>query len=204
MALKFKKKAVWIGSGKKSIPPRPEGRKLPNWRFEVTEEVLDKIEQLSVRVRNRDQLAYLLDTSPSTLYERRGKEPCPKEIALKYHLDPDSNPLLGDAIEAAIKKGRSKGITAVENVHFEMALRKDTYATGERIFFLKNHAGYRDAQSLEHSGVDGGPIKSETTVKREYTDEQRAIRLASILAAAEQRAKQSKEKSGKGKLRFKK
>jgi hypothetical protein len=177
-ATKASEPRKWVGSGKDAIPPR-KGRKPRTEKWEVTDEVLERIATLATRGLSKEQICYALDISPDTL-ERRSKE----------------NVETGAAVADAIKRGRAKGIAVIVNKSFEFA--QDPKNVADRLFWLKNQAGWRDAQSHEHSGPEGKPI--ETVVKKEYTDDERAIKLASLIAQAEFR-RQSK-RSGGNKLKI--
>lgn len=179
LALKLKiklhlkhRRPVWSGYGTHSLPPR-KGRKPKNDKFLINEKILGIMEKLSGRGLNKQQIAHNLDISIDTLQNR-----C------------KDDPVVEAAVSAAIKKGRDKGIGLVVNTLFTQAL--NPRAVADRIFWLKNMAGFKDAYSSEVTGKDGGPI--ETTVKREYNDQERAARLASILAGVEKRAGASKLK----------
>ncbi|NTU49504.1 MAG: hypothetical protein HGA87_01175 [Desulfobulbaceae bacterium] len=56
-----------------------------------------------------------------------------------------------------------KRAKAFVQMSVEERLMSGTNATGS-IFWLKNNAGWKDMQALEHSGADGGAIKQEWTV----------------------------------------
>lgn len=59
----------------------------------------------------------------------------------------------------AIKRGKLKGITVVANKLFEAANSGNTTAM---IFFLKCQAGWKEAQKIEVTGNEGGPIQTAT------------------------------------------
>lgn len=54
-----------------------------------------------------------------------------------------------------------------------------SYKTAFAIFSMKNMCGWRDAMSLEHTGKDGGPIRS---IKTEMTAKEAAEAYAETLA----------------------
>ena len=84
-----------------------------------------------------------------------------------------------DRFSSIIKKAKSK----IEMYHEEELGNKNPVG---HIFWLKNHAEYRDRQELEHTGKDGGPI--------EYSRLDLANRIASVL----NEAKKKKEKDVQG------
>lgn len=157
--------AQWTGASTEAIPPRPR-RKPRNDKFQFTEEHIAYIEELSERHLSIEQMAYMLDISPDT-WQNRCKE----------------NPEVASAVSAAVKRGRAKAVAAVTNVLYETALNPK--ATVDRIFWLKNNGGYADTTRTEMTGAGG----KDLIPKREFSDEDRAIRLMSLLAMAEQRKK---------------
>lgn len=179
---------VWKGAGKNSVPPRqlPPGqqRKPKNMGFELSLQTLSRIEKLSAQGMNKEQICYALDISKATL-ERRAKEVLPEDLCDELELEPGT--LWQEAIEAYIKKGRAKGIALITNTHFEQATKPNGIA--DRIFWLKNNAAYSDSVRTEVTGKDGADLVPRSV---EYTDEQRAIKIASLVAAVEHRVKQEK------------
>jgi predicted transcriptional regulator len=93
-----------------------------------------KVEALAERGLSQEQIAAALGISEGTLYARKKEN---------------------EEFDAAIKRGRSKGIGHVANKLMEQINAGNIAAT---IFFLKAQAGWRDANKVEHSAHDGGPI----------------------------------------------
>lgn len=94
-----------------------------------------------------------------------------------------------DTLDAAIKKGRSRGKTLVVNTLFKMATEDKNL--GAVCFYLKNH-GWSDR-------VDNAiftPKGEAITTRLELTPEQRAARLTQILNAARTRRAGSTDSSG--------
>ena len=112
--------------------------------FEITDEVLSKTEDLAAKGLSRDQIAWSLGVSPSTLYKKKAE-----------------NKQLSDAI----KKGEALGLEEITNSLFKNA--KDGNVTAQ-IFYLKcrspsqwndrpheSEEGYVEPVKVEISVVDG-------------------------------------------------
>ena len=92
-------------------------------KFEVTEEVLENVENLMTKGLTVEQCSGMLGISPSTFY-----------------LNQAENSEFSDRIKA----GQARGIDAVTNALYEKAtIDRDNTAI---IFFLKNRAGWVDKQ----------------------------------------------------------
>lgn len=100
----------------------------PKW--EVTPEVLEKVEALAAQGLTQDQIARSMGISPDTLYERK------KDNA---------------EFSEAIKAGQAKGIATITNSLFKAAKAGNITA---QIFYLKNRApkDWMDRKAIEHSG----------------------------------------------------
>lgn len=64
-----------------------------------------------------------------------------------------------EAAHAAWEEGQAETIAKVAGSLVKKALNGDTASA---IFYLKTQAGWRETVRNEHSGPDGGPIKTET------------------------------------------
>lgn len=58
-------------------------------------------------------------------------------------------------VERAYLKGKTRGVVAVANALHDAAVSGNTVA---QIFFLKSAAGWKDTQTVEHTGADGAPL----------------------------------------------
>ena len=112
--------------------------------FEITDEVLSKVEDLAGKGLSRDQIAWSLGIAPGTLY-RKKKE----------------NSELSDAI----KKGESNGLEEITNALYKNAKKGNVTA---QIFYLKcrsqsqwndrpheSEEGYVEPVKVEVLSVDG-------------------------------------------------
>lgn len=91
--------------------------------FEVTPEVVAKVEGLAAQGLDLVQIANVLGINRSTL--------CKKKAQF-------------EELEDAIKRGRDKGIAAISNALFQKAKKGDTTSM---IFFLKCRAGWREQEA---------------------------------------------------------
>lgn len=96
---------------------------------------LEQAEVLASRGLTLDQIAASFGVSTDTLHRRR------RESA---------------ELEAAIRRGQSKGIAKVANSLYEQAMKGNVAAA---IFYLKARANWSDRVELTHSGPEGGPVK---------------------------------------------
>ena len=105
--------------------------------YEVNDKLLARVESLALTGLTLEQIAHCLDWSIETLYKKKR---------------------LSAELAEAIKKGQDKGVATVTNALFQNARNGNL---GAQIFYLKNRAGWRDKSEHEHTGKDGGPIRSE-------------------------------------------
>jgi len=94
-------------------------------KFEITDEVLDKVQNLMTKGLTKEQAAGMLGVSLST-----------------FMLHQSQNSEFSDAI----KRGQAQGIDAVTNALFENATVDRNVPS--IIFFLKNRAGWVDKQEI--------------------------------------------------------
>lgn len=59
------------------------------------------------------------------------------------------------------------------------------------IFWLKTQAGWKEKQTLEHTGKDGGPIKTDSTVRLDALDDQQLRALVGIADALAEKPEES-------------
>ena len=111
-------------------------------KFEITSEILEKVEDHAGEGLTKKQIAQCLGICYNTLNERQ------KEYS--------------EFLEA-IKKGQAKGVATISNALFESGKEGNITA---QIFYLKNRSpkNWKDRQSTEISGLDGGPIKVTVTL----------------------------------------
>ena len=112
-------------------------------KFEITDEILRKVEALAAQGLSQEQIASCIGCSLATISRRK---------------------LDNEKFDAAIKNGNAKGIATVTNALFQNAKGGNL---GAQIFYLKNRAGWRDKQEVEQSGPGGGPIQVESTLSED-------------------------------------
>jgi hypothetical protein len=95
---------------------------------------LQELEKLCAMQCTDEEIAAFLGVSTRTI-ERRRKVPRFRE---------------------AMERGRAKGRGSLRRNLFRLAMNGNLGAT---IFLAKNHLGYKDVVSNEHSGPEGGPIQ---------------------------------------------
>lgn len=100
---------------------------------------LAEVEKLAAIGLNEQQVADSLGISVTTLEDR-------KQNTLDFH--------------DALKRGKAKGVAQVANNLFKQS-KEGNVSAG--IFFMKNRAGWTDKIANEHTGKDGGPIKTTST-----------------------------------------
>lgn len=145
----------------------PRKKKIGRPPFEITEEVIKKIEGLASRGLSCDQIAWTLGINPTTLYDKKNRYP---------------------QIDEAIEKGRASGIAAVANAHFIAATVGNNTAAQQ--FYLRTKGGFHEVQKTELTGKDGGPIEvkdAEQSAARE--------KLSSIIAGIAARAQKTEGNS---------
>lgn len=96
--------------------------------FEITDAVLLQAESLAAQGMTQEQIAEALGIVRSTLQEKK-----------KEYSD----------FSDAIKRGQAKGIATITNALFVSGTGGNITA---QIFYLKNRAGWRDKQDIEHFG----------------------------------------------------
>jgi len=114
--------------------------------FEITPEVIAKVEKLAAQGLAEYQIAAVLGIHRLTL---QGKK--------------EENSDFNDAI----KNGKAKGIAKITNKLFEKANDGDNTSM---IFYLKNRDpdNWEDVQKRKITGGDGGPVESEVTINVNY------------------------------------
>ena len=102
-------------------------------QFEITEDVIKKVESLASQGLTLDQIARVLGICYQTLNEKK------KEFS---------------DFSDAIASGQAKGVAAISNALFNNAKKGNTTA---QMFYLKNRAPieWRDKHDYEHSGPGG-------------------------------------------------
>ena len=102
-------------------------------KFEITEDVIKKVEALASQGLTKEQIAHVLGICYQTLNEKT-----------KQYSD----------FSDAIASGRAKGVATISNALFNNAKKGNTTA---QMFYLKNRAPieWRDKQDHEHTGPGG-------------------------------------------------
>jgi len=90
--------------------------------FEITSEIISKVEGLAAQGLTHEQIADVLGINRATLFDKKAK-----------------NPDLSDAI----KRGQSKGVATIANALFQKAKNGDNTAM---LFYLKCRAGWREQE----------------------------------------------------------
>lgn len=140
--------------------------------------------QLEAWARNGltdEQIAANIGIQPSTLYEWKNKYPEVSESLKKGKEVIDiqvENALLKRALGYRYTEV-TKELVLGEMITTKTVVKEVHPDTTAQIFWLKNRkpTEWRDKQSLEHSGKDGGPIQVET-----LTNTERQERIAELLA----------------------
>jgi len=98
--------------------------------FEITEEVLTKVEQFAAQGLTRDQIARCLGMSERTVYEKQKEFP---------------------QFLQAIEDGKAKGVATISNALFGTA--KEGHFPAQR-YYLQNRApeAWRDSSDIVHKG----------------------------------------------------
>ncbi len=111
---------------------KKRGRK----KIEITEEIIEVAYNAASRGMTKEQIAQQIGIGYRTLFEKIEEYP---------------------QLLQAIKEGQANGIGDITNALYQSALDGNTTA---QIFYLKNRAGWKDKQEVEHSGS----IDIESTV----------------------------------------
>ena len=85
---------------------------------------------------------------------------------------PISAPTLKKYFRKEIQYGRLKANYKVANALYKNATEENNITA--QIFWLKTQAGWKEAQRVEHSGIDGAPIATKVIHAQELTDDQLA------------------------------
>ena len=110
---------------------------MPRAPIELTGDQKREVETLAALL-NQDQIAVYFGIGRTTFHEIRRRDP---EVAERY------------------KRGKAKAIAHVANGLLQKARNGDTTSA---IFYLKTQAGWRETERIEHSGPNGGPIKTQS------------------------------------------
>jgi hypothetical protein len=114
------------------------GRKDPN-KIVLTDEQVAQVEALA-SVLNIDQISDYFGFNRDTFFAIRKRDP---------------------RVDRAYSLGRAKAVRDVADGLLQAALKGDT---ASRIFYLKAQANWSEKQTVEHTGPNGGPIQTETTL----------------------------------------
>src|SRR5688572_17535571 len=99
--------------------------------FEITKEILEKVESYAARGLNQKQIADALGIHIATLCDK-------KNMFVEF--------------SEAIKRGKGKGIALVADNLLKNVQNGNVTA---QIFYLKTQAGWKETDVLEHTGKDG-------------------------------------------------
>ncbi len=108
-------------------------------KFEITQEVLDKVEAGAAKGLTKKQIARVLGISYNTLNARQ------KEFL--------------EFLEA-FRAGRAKGVTTITSALFKTA-EGGNFPAQKHYLAINGGDKWRDVQRHEHTGEDGGPIEIE-------------------------------------------
>ena len=114
-------------------------------RIEITPEQIIQIEALASYL-SREQIADYLGITRETLRARMQENP---------------------VIEAAFNRGKAGAVVRIAKGLIERAEEGDVAAAR---FYLSTQAGWNETQRMEHSGPNGGPIPTQTTVRLEFVN----------------------------------
>jgi len=116
--------------------------------YEITPEVIAKVEKLAAQGLAEYQIAAVLGISQETLINKK------KDYS---------------EFSEAIKNGKAKGIAKITNKLFDKASDGDNTAM---IFYLKNRDpdNWEEVQKRQVTGAQGGPVKTDNTFKIEYVN----------------------------------
>ena len=102
-------------------------------KFEITDKIIKQVETLAAQGLSQEQIGSVIGCSKATIERTNNRN---------------------EGFEAAIKRGRQKGIAKVTNALFKKAMDGDNIAM---IFYLKNRDrdNWKDKQSIEHTSPEG-------------------------------------------------
>lgn len=86
-----------------------------------------------------------------------------------------------EAVAEAHRRGKAKAIGMVARSLLQAALKGDRVC---QMFYLKTQAGWRETNSLELSGPNGGPIQAEDVTRDADAFASRMARLAAAAASS--------------------
>lgn len=112
----------------------------------VDEKLVSQVRTLAALGLTQDQVCLVLGVGVSTLQSYQREHP---EIARAY------------------QEGRAQGLSRVTRRLFEMAMGSGREAITACIFYLKTQGRWSEAPTtLQHTGLDGGPIRVEDSQQR--------------------------------------
>ena len=111
-------------------------------QFEITEEVLKKVESLAAQGLSKREVALCLGIHVSTYCDKQNEYP---------------------EFSEAYDKGSSKGVAQVANALYQKAVGGDV--TAQKHYLNNRGEGWSERQSNEHSGVNGGPIQIDSVLE---------------------------------------
>jgi len=113
--------------------------------FEITPEIIERVEELAAQGLPKYQIAHVLGIHRDTLNEKE------KEFS---------------DFSDAIERGKAQGIETITNVLFSKAQTGDTAAIK---YYLNNRSDeWSETQKHELSGPGGAPIETVTVSKEDY------------------------------------
>lgn len=107
-------------------------------KFEITEDVIAKVESLAATGLNLNEMADILGIHIDTFIKKR------KEFS---------------ELNESISRGQSKGAGVIKNKMFEKAKDGDNQCI---FMYLKNFSDLKEKQETEIYGKGGGPIETKT------------------------------------------
>lgn len=119
---------------------------------------LKKVESLAERGLHYQQIALILGCSDKTLRKYRK---------------------LNSEFEAAIARGRARGVAAVANVVYDLAIKDRDPATCR--FIMRAVGGWDDSRRLEVTGDGGGPIQVKGEILHRHQIMQRVRQYEMVL-----------------------
>lgn len=120
-----------------------------NRRIEVTGKGMRHIEECAAVGMNETQICDLLKIDRGTLQAIKRRQP---------------------GVSTCLSEGKARGIEKAANCLGGLMDSPDhSVRFRAACFYLKCHAGWRENIRLEHTGADGGPIKSETQTEVKHT-----------------------------------